>query len=81
MHINPLTVEKIAKLHDGYIEIGTRLILLENIVEHLPRRREPREPVREPRSDKASIIAAKAAKTAQLAAELRPSSPVKGVMA
>ena len=59
MNLNSLTIEKIAKLHDGYIEMGTQLILLSNIVESLPRRREPRPPIREPRSDKASIMAAK----------------------
>lgn len=71
MQMNQLTLEKIAKLHDGYIEMGTQLILLTNIVESLPRRREPREPFREVRCDKATIMAAKAAKTAQLASELK----------
>ena len=61
----PYERETVAKLRDQTIELGTRVLLLEDIVQH------SRKPVREPRSDKATIIAAKAAMTAQLTSELK----------
>ena len=68
MHLNSMTIEKIAILHDGYIEMGTRLILLENIVEHLPRRREPKPPVREIRKDAGSYREEASRRRAELVA-------------
>lgn len=61
----PYERETVARLRDQTIELGTRVLLLEDIVQH------SRKPVRESRSDKATIIAAKAAMTAQLTSELK----------
>lgn len=55
------TREEYAAMRDRALVAETKAVLLENIVEHLPRK-----PLREPRSDKASIIAAKAETTQRL---------------
>jgi len=60
--------DEAAELRDRALIAETQVLLLRDIVEHIPRRRasEGRPPVREPRSDKASIIAAKAETTQRL---------------
>lgn len=78
MHMNSMTIEKIAILHDGYIEMGTRLILLENIVEHLPRRREPSPPVREIRKDAGSYREEAAKRKAELVAYAAKARAMQG---
>jgi hypothetical protein len=78
MHMNSMTIEKIAILHDGYIEMGTRLILLENIVEHLPRRREPSPPVREIRKDASSYREEAAKRKAELIAYAAKARAMQG---
>lgn len=60
--------DETAELRDRALIAETQVLLLRDIVEHIPRRRasENRPPVREPRSDKGSIIAAKAETTQRL---------------
>jgi len=60
--------DEAAELRDRALIAETQVLLLRDIVEHIPRRRssDGRAPAREPRSDKASIIAAKAETTQRL---------------
>ncbi len=53
--------DETAELRDRALIAETQVLLLRDIVEHIPRK-----PVREPRKDAASIIAAKAETTQRL---------------
>ena len=66
--LDPPSLAELASLRDRVIVAETRAILLEDIAESALRRAKAYR--REPRKDKASIVAARAAMTARLKAEM-----------
>ena len=66
--LDPPSLAELASLRDRVIVAETRAILLEDIAEAALRRAQAYR--REPRKDKAAIVAAKASMTARLKAEM-----------